>query len=350
MQFQSKIIGFYKILSTLKLDEIEMEGYTKDYLKYIISQNTFYLEVYAFILEKIIANNPLKLQNINLLDFGAGNGLLAFFAKYCGVNQVIVCDLRPEFITSIKKLSNSLNIDIDGYILGNEANAVAYFSTSNINPNVCIGTDVIEHVYSVDSLLASMKLINPNIVVAFSTASVYDNFIKRKQLYKLMWEDEYVGYDLKGDTEGGNIFAGQPFLQVRKQIIQQIAPQLPSQQTDALAAATRGLNKNDIEKVVIQFIENNQIPSPPKNKYNTCNPITSCFTEQMLTHKNYKNLYQSHGFNLISYNGIYSTHQKRIKKLLMMALNLLPKVFKTNYLGRVVAPFVVLYGAPVKSK
>lgn len=350
MQFKIKINAFYNILSNLNLDEIQMEPYTKNYLKYIISQHTYYLEVYAFILQKTIAQANLKLNQINLLDFGAGNGLLALFAKFCGANQVVVCDIRQEFIASIEQLSAALKIQIDGYIFGNEANAVAYFSTAPIQPNICIGTDVIEHVYSVNNLIQSMKIINSNITIAFSTASVDDNIIKKKQLYKIMWADEHIGYELKGDNEGGSIYAGQPFLQVRKQIIQQKAPQLRSHQIEALAVATRGLNKADIEKAVDQFIQNKQLPTPPLNKYNTCNPITSCFTEQMITHKSYKKLYQSHGFKLTSYNGFYNIHQKWYKKPAIMLLNLLPKTFKTNYLGRFFAPFVVLLGHPIKSK
>jgi 2-polyprenyl-3-methyl-5-hydroxy-6-metoxy-1,4-benzoquinol methylase len=346
VHIKNQIKPFYKLLSSLNLDEVEMEGYTKDYLQYIIKQKTYHLEIYAFILEKTIETANLSLENTMLLDFGAGNGLLAFFAKFCGVKKVEVCDIRPEFIHAIKQLSDKLKITIDGFILGNENEVLKHYTTSSEKPNICIGTDVIEHVYRVDFLLKAMKIVNPNIVIAFSTASVYDNMIKRYQLYQIMHKDEYEGYDLKGDYEGGSIYAGKAFLEVRKQLIVQKAPELKQKEINDLAIATRGLNKKDIETCVEQYLINQQMPNPPKNKYNTCNPITACYTEQMLTQFQYKKLYFQNGFKLTSYNGFYNVHHLLLKRILLKIINLLPKLFKTSYLGRFVAPFVVLIGKP----
>jgi 2-polyprenyl-3-methyl-5-hydroxy-6-metoxy-1,4-benzoquinol methylase len=91
-----------------------------------------------------------------LVDYGAGNGLLGIFAKYCGFKKVYVNDISAIFIEASKQLAKVLDISIDGFIEG-DCDKVLEFTKENDKVDAVVGTDVIEHVYRLYTFSVALR-------------------------------------------------------------------------------------------------------------------------------------------------------------------------------------------------
>jgi hypothetical protein len=88
---------------------------------------------------------------------------------------------------------------------------------------------------------------NDKMVTVFTTASVTSNPVKNYQLKKLQHADEHKGSNA-AHAMPGDEFAGLPFFEIRKQIIERNFTQLNEGTIKDLARATRGMAKDDIIK------------------------------------------------------------------------------------------------------
>lgn len=334
------IASFAQKLSEVNIHELEMAAYPKKYLELLLQHKTYYLHIYAHVLDRLTANTNVAKERLVLVDYGAGNGMLGLFAKYCGFGRVYLNDVSGPFLEAAVQLSKQLGIEADGYIEGDIDTVRKLFKEQHM-PNAIIGTDVIEHIYNLNHFFTTIAGINPKMVTVFTTASVTSNPIKTKQLKQLQHKDELVESNAEHAIPGDE-FAGMPFIKIRGRIIKQHAPKLSRQTIDKLASATRGMNKQDILVSVNRFIEHGKMPVPPTHVTNTCDPITGSWTERLLTTKEYERIYNSAGFSLMVYNGFYNQWQGGLKSL---ALNLLNKIIALPAgQGRLITPFITLVG------
>ncbi|MEO5890017.1 MAG: hypothetical protein ABIQ31_07160 [Ferruginibacter sp.] len=334
-KFTGYIFAFKKKLELVIIDDITSTLYVKRYLAYLLDHKDYYLEIYADVLHKLIRHSDKKKSDILLLDYGSGNGLLGIFAKFCGFQKVFLNDIDANFVSASEKLSAQTGIEIDGFIAGDVAEVRAYFK--NEIPGAIVGTDVIEHIYDLGSFLKSLQDINQSMVSVFTTASNPSNYFKVSKLKKMQLKDEFIG-----GAAGDNIFFGdsplEPFLQIRKRIIMECKPDLPVDAITELATATRGLNRQDIIFAVEQYSVSGKMPGPPPGA-NTCDPLSGCWTERILTLKEYISLYGSAGFKPVFYNGFYNKYEHGLKHYAKKILNAgLP------ILGKWIAPYIIIVG------
>ena len=333
----SYIAPFERLLRTINPEDISTELYCRKYLGHILQHRSYYLAIYAHLLEKLLHHSALPKDEIILVDFGAGNGLLGLFAKYCGIKNVFMNDIDPAFVRSAEKLSSILSISLDGYITGDIDAVRDYFQGKKFN--AIAGTDVIEHIYDLEYFFTTLRTINPSVVSAFSTASNPGNYFKVRQLRKLQLKDEYAGGAPDDFLLFGNE-AHEPFILTRENIIRSKAADLQEAEIKQLAKATRGMVKADILSAVESYRVNKVFPEMLSDPTNTCNPVTGSWTERILSIEAYRSLYRQNGFSLNVYNGFYDQYKKGLKGLINNILN------KTiPILGKYLAPYIVLTGS-----
>lgn len=340
--FKNYIPDFVQLLQNVNASAISNNAYAQEYLQILLNHKLHYLRIYATVLEKAFAarNNT----QVALLDFGTGNGLLALFAKFCGVQKVYASDVNQAFLEAAQTLSNQLNLPIEGWILGDESSLANYFQNQTLD--IVIGTDVIEHVYNLDTLFNTFNQINKKIITVFTTASVAENPIKSKQLKKLQLKDELEDSNAFQATDN-NPFAGMSFLEIRKKLIENFAPNLQENLVVQLAIKTRGLNKIDIEKAITNYTNSNIEPTVLKHKTNTCDPITGSWTERLLTVAEYREIHLRHDKNLLVHLGFYNSAEKGVKSLLASLLNTIISILGNA--GIMISPFIILEGLPKKT-
>jgi 2-polyprenyl-3-methyl-5-hydroxy-6-metoxy-1,4-benzoquinol methylase len=333
--FREYIIAFEKKLELVVPEDITAALYIKKYLTHLLQHKKYYLLIYAGVLHKLMLHSPKNKAAVKLLDFGAGNGLLGIFAKFCGFKEVFLIDLDGKFVRASQKLAMQLNISMDGYITGDIGSALAYFT--DVAPDAIIGTDVIEHIYDLDIFFKSIQQMNHSMVSVFTTASNPRNYFKVSMLKKMQLKDE-----LEGGSPDDHIFFGEsplkPFLRIRAEIIRKNGENLTEAKILTLAKATRGMNQPDILAAVAQYRIYGKLPVPPPG-HNTCDPLTGGWTERIISLKAYALLYHSAGFTPVFYNGFYNENEGGFKRYAKKILNAAIAIF-----GNRIAPYILIAG------
>ncbi len=308
------------------------------YLSYLMSHLEYFVQVYSVVLNRGLQLADVAINQARLVDLGAGNGMLGFFAKFCGFKEVYINDIDKTFIEASKKLSSTLSIFPNGFIEGDIINVYNFFKDA-ITPDIVAGTDMIEHVYDLDTFTDTLFSLKDTKAFVFTTASNPVNYFKVRQLRKIQYNDEYVG-GYPGEYLLYGAEAMRPFLEIRKEIIQQKFPTLAAATTNELALKTRGLIKADIETAVQQFIESGVMPSLPKDPYNTCNPMNGSWSERIISLQEYRKLFSNQGASLEISPGLYNGTGTNLKSKLLRIINLLIPV-----VGLSIAPYMMLSAA-----
>lgn len=340
-RFHQEIKSFSLLLSQNELSFNLSNDYCGRYLQHLIHNRHYYLDIYAHVFEKVLSNCNLNKEDMTIIDYGAGNGLMGLFAKYCGFGKVIINEIDNAFLMSSQTLAKKLNVSIDIFIEGDIESVKK--ETTDLKIDAIIATDVIEHIYSLDDFFATLKSINPHIISVFTTGSNPANYFKVKKLRQLQLKDEFEG----GAPDDFILFGHEPhkaYFDIRKEIIRE---QLINETDDLLnqfTSKTRGLQKKDILSAIEMYRKTGMMPKTPVEQFNTCHPETGSWTERILSINDYKVIYQTNGFVLSVEAGFYNTHKKGLKKILAQGVNLMVAVFGMRF-----APFIILSGKPVKS-
>ncbi len=333
---KAKIPSFASKLETLHIDSLAISDYCRRYLFHLQSHHLYYLAIYAQVLDSLIQHSLKKIEEISLVDYGAGNGLLGIFAKHCGAKQVILCDQDGDFVNASRLTAAALVIGVDRFVTG-EMNALSD-AVHGSPVDAVVGTDVIEHIYSLDDFFAGIKNINGQMLTVFTTASNPGNYFKVLQLKRLQRKDEEDGSDPTDFVLAG-AEKHDSFLQIRERIIRADFPGLPAEQYILLATQTRGLIQDDIRKAATAYLAKGELPEPDAKSCNTCHPLTGSWTERVLPLEEYNRLYKKYGFSLEVRSGFYNVYGKGLKKIVNKIRNLV-----ITLTGKNTAPFITLIG------
>jgi SAM-dependent methyltransferase len=335
--FDEQRRSFGILLSQVNVEAVSPELFCKKYLTYLLQHKTYFLEVYADVLQKLLACSPKNKAKTSLLDFGAGNGLLGIFAKYCGFQKVYINDIDAHFVAAAKTLALQLKIDIDGFVTGDADSLPPFFG--NDAPDVIVGTDVIEHIYDLNVFFGTLKRLNPAIVSVFTTASNPANVFKIRRLQRLQRKDELEG----GTPEDAVLFGAEPhesYLKIRQDLIRKNFSQLSEDKIQQLATVARGLAGEDILTFVKAYLQNGKLPPPLTHPTNTCHPLTGSWTERILSIDAYTQIYNNAGFELKVDEGFYDVHKPGVKGIVNQVLNIAIMI-----LGKTFAPYILLTGS-----
>ncbi len=323
---------FCRLLQNVTATTISPNNYCQNYLQHLLTHKNYYLKIYATVLDAMLTESDLPINQLTVLDFGTGNGLLALFAKYCGCKKVYACDTDRDFLAAAEVLSKQLNIRVEKFIAGGLKEVKDSLNQADLS--AVISTDVIEHIYDLKDFMNSMCEINPAMISVMTTASNPENKWKVRELRKLQIRDETLGYS------GNNIETeGHPsFLNLRKKIISEADKELTAENLNLLAVATRGLIKKDILKAKEEFLKMGVLPIPA-DEFNTCHPVSGSFTERIVSFTYYENVYKQAGFTLKIKSGFYNNSGNLKRNLINSTLNRLLKFFKYK-----ISPFIILIG------
>lgn len=335
--FNQYISGFLMKLDSVKPETVSPESYCRRYLIHLLQHKKYYLSIYADVLNKLMSRAGKHKQDMLVIDYGAGNGLLGLFAKYCGFGQIALNDLDEKFIAASRKLSAQLELQVDYYIKG--GSDVLHQSPFKKMPDAIIGTDVIEHIYNLKKFFADIQQLNPLMISVFTTASNPQNPFKVKSLQKIQQKDEYEG----GEPSDHALFGEEghlPFIKIREQMIRECYSEGNEEAILELAKATRGLQKDDIIEAVEKFNSTRELPQPAEG-FNTCNPVNGSWTERILSLDGYRQLYKESGFDCDFFSGFYNdcgwSSGSLVKKILNVCI---------PFFGNRISPYIVILGFP----
>lgn len=329
--FKQCINSFEQQLRSVSVEAVSPEAYIKNYLSHLLQHAPYYLAIYADTLAKLLQHSPKKIEDMVLVDFGAGNGLLGIFAKYCGFRKVLINDIDSKFITAAQQLAMQLDVAVDGFA-GGDISQLRLLTAYEI-PDAVAGTDVIEHIYSLPVFFSILHELNPAIVTVFTTAANPANYFKVRSLKKLQVKDELYGADF-GDEPVLGRSSPAAFLKIREEIIRRHID-ASDEVIIELAKRTRGLDEAGIIAAVLQYQQHDQYPPEPDHPTNTCDPLNGSWTERILSFEAYRTINRNAGFTTVFYKGFFNETGSWMKKLLN---RLIPVA------GNFLAPYITIVG------
>lgn len=333
----NELAGFESLLSSVNVDTLSISPYAKRYLQHILQHKKYYCRIYAHLLSLALQNTRKKKKDICLLDYGAGNGLMGLLAKYCGFGKVFINDLAADFLLAARELCNALQLQPDGFVEGDVESVKKYGNT--LFPDVVVGSDVIEHIYDLNIFFRTIQEINPAMVTVMSTACNPVNPFKVKEFKQLQIKDE-----LYGGTPADHALFGEaaiePFIETRRKIITAYAQdKLTGTEINDLAALTRGLRKDDIEKAVEKYTVSKILPATLSHPTNTCDPVTGSWSERLLGFDEYEAVYANAKFEVKFYNGFYNEYEGNLKSRLLYLVN---KIIP--FVAHRLSPYITMVG------
>lgn len=303
--------------------------YHRSYLMRLQKDAGYYLHFYRQLLifaEKQL-NEKSKEQAV-IWDFGCGQGLLGATASLSGWGKIGLIDMNEHCVENARKIKDYLKLN-EIYLEVGDENFLQQLALKTGSPDVIVSTDVIEHVYEIGTFLSRMKLAAPKASLIITTGAIAENPLRARPMIRLQVADEYHVTDELQTTEG-NPYAGQPFLKVRYSIIEDFdtANQIDKKDKEELAKLTRGMNKADIQKATQQFLQNQGFPELLKHPTNTCDPISSSWTERLMTKEEYTEQFRQSGYEVSFHSGYYNdVTSKGLKKTVLKMMNIFLKLF-----------------------
>lgn len=296
--------------------------YHRNYLVRLQTDAPYYVKLWGHVLQQALRYLSKKKEEAHFFDFGCGQGLFGVYAKLTGWQQVSMMDMHEHCVLNAQNICNHLGFANVRVGKGKEE-AVADFFEAKPTPDVLVSTDVIEHVYDIPKMLTQFKASLPNTILVFTTGAIAENPLRSKHMKRLQHEDEWGTTDAL-QTSTDNPYAGMNFRLVRRKIIEKAAHHQPlrAEELEDLITRTRGQNEADIISSVIKYQKDGTLPTSPIHPTNTCDPISSSWTERLLTIPEYKRIFNSCGYQLDILPGFYNdVSNSGIKRISLKLLN-----------------------------
>lgn len=317
----------YHRMEKLPVGKLNMPPGFKDYfLKSHFHRLFFSIETSAQLLYRALKGKLQLLQDIVVMDYGAGVGSLYLLAKMIGC-RVIYNDLLEEWQQSAVVIAEQCGVYLDEYIVGDIRETLEKLSTLKINCDCITSRNVIEHIYRLEDFYAAIHQHQPQAAIYSSTTANY---------YNPALHVQHIRWHQKCEKK---------YVRQRREIISQKLPQLPASVMEPLSLATRGLAGRDLDKAVENFANTGKLPDPSHFYTNTCDPENGVWAEQLLTFGQYRSLINETNYQVTFLPGGWDTHYRNNMK------NRMTRVF--NQLIRlggqpafVLAPFLYVVAQP----
>ena len=280
-----------ELLKTVKPRELDISSYSRKALRRTLDATEYYLEIFNKVLDRVLQLCAMSPEETILVDYGGGHGLLSIMAKMSGFKKVIYVDNNPDAVQTQHELSERMGFAPDVVIEGDSGMLLRWCNDNQVTPNALVSTDVIEHIYVLDTFFADLQALSPNMKMVFTTASNPYNKDVVHRLQKAMDKDE----------KGSRLSKG--FWQLRRDHVKKLHPDMPDKLLDFWADNTRGLTYEDVARAV-----ESQSPNLLNDKHNTCDPATGSWTERILPEDDYRQLLLPYGKSLLVLPGHYNTH------------------------------------------
>jgi hypothetical protein len=258
-------------LLDLDIKSLDVSEYTKHYLGFMQSDLSETLSRFRQVLEVALDKIDKPLNEISIVDYGGGVGLLSMLAKQMGISNVFFNDIYPGSCTDAKTLALRCNLTLDDYICGDASEVVEFIDQLGLGVDAIVSYDVIEHVYDVELNFSTFSTLRtlPKVIVYGSGANIYNPwYVKQVRKKQLAVENTNriaeEGHKDRDSTES--------YFEIRKNFIGAERPDLNPTEILDLSSKTRGLVLLDIRKYLAEQKTTGNFNYLPSHPTNTCDP------------------------------------------------------------------------------
>jgi hypothetical protein len=321
--------------------DLPISDYSKRYLSDKIGSLECELSRDTHIIRSALRDTCKSLEEIVLVDYGGGTGVLSLLAKKLGVGTVIYNDIYDVSCRDARKIADVLGCSADYYVAGGIDDLVDFCSSHRLKSDAVVSYDVLEHIYDIDEFLRKLHLISRegSAMMLCSGANIFHYpSVKSEILAQIKAENE--GIEEKwGHKKRDTLTA---YAQVRAQIIREYAPKLVDGEVDELATRTRGLMRDHILNRVDVYINVGDFPAKIEHPTNTCDPYTGNWMEHLMDPYYLMETLSAHAFDVELLPGFWGHRSHPFKNIVTNLLDFFIRVFP-RHLGLHFSPYYSLY-------
>jgi hypothetical protein len=299
------------------------------------------LKLYGRLIYLSISHSFIPIENAVIIDYGGGCGIFSLLAKELGIGTVIYNDIYDVSCMDVKLLSGILKLKLDHVICGDIDDVISYLKKNHITFISSITSyDVLEHIYDVEAHFKKLdSLLDGEFRVVYGSSANIHNQNYVRGVTNIQIETEYKNKERQwGHKERDCLRA---FIDIRKEIIADYAPELLSAQVEELSHLTRGLIQSDIEKCVNEYQLTGNISYRPAHPTNTCDPYTGNWCEHLMDTQWIERVLEAAGFDVEILPGYYILSGSLRRKTAQYLINVAIKLFGRRIMSK--APYFVVY-------
>ncbi|MBK9108425.1 MAG: methyltransferase domain-containing protein [Saprospiraceae bacterium] len=316
-----------KDIRQLDILQLDVHEAVKSYLRFDLKKLQYVSECNAFMLYHILYGRQNLQPQTLIVDHGAGIGLFAMLVKRLGLS-CLCHDISPEYIDGIKHLGFVLNAMPDEFVTGDTNELVEFCKERKLQIAALASRNVIEHIPDYSTFFKELhQIATPGFIILITTSANIHNPIVRyihKKIHK-----QYENFGSNSDMDNPTLNNRNCGMALRKEIIQEVFPDLHDDVLNLLAKNNRGFTKDIIIQRVQSFIKSGVLPSPIDHPTNTCDPITGVWVERLVPVSDYQKAAMDADFQFETLKGFYNTHYSKsiynsAAKWMNKILNVLP--------------------------
>ena len=283
-KIDSAATTLFNKIKDIDVNELLITDYNRRYLDEHITNLQYSLQKFGYLILLAIEKSSVPLNELVILDYGGGSGMMSLLAKELSVGTVIYNDIYEKSCVDARIIAKTLGIEAEHYIQGDIIDLKKYLNTKKIELDAIVSYDVIEHIYRIDDFFVELiKLQNKPFNIVLGSGANNSNPLIKLLLTYFHIKVEYFGRKkIRGFKP---IDIAEPYLKVRKEIISQNFPNLTDKRVSCFARATRGLTEPDIIKLLSKHIKDNASLSLLTHLTNTCDPYSGSWAEHLMSKK-----------------------------------------------------------------
>lgn len=338
-------------LKFANIRDLNISDYNTVYFEGKLKALRYHLNINSYILFWSLAKCDKKLEDIVLIDYGGGSGMISILAKELGIGTVIYNDIYDISCTDAKIIGKYIGNEADYYVNGDIGELINFVNIYKMDCDTIVSYDVIEHIYDINHFIKQLPLLI-NGSNCFSTclasgANMYNPFYALKTK-KLQQKIEFEGRSKKFGCKERDCYKA--YFDVRKEIILNYlldnGRSLTQNEIKLLAKNTRGLMNNDIISKVENYINHGIIPVTPSHPTNTCDPYTGNWAEHLMDPYALAQKMNNVGFKTQVLPGLFPGSTSAFKYHLSQLLNLFilsTEKLRLKYISLIFSPYYILY-------
>jgi 2-polyprenyl-3-methyl-5-hydroxy-6-metoxy-1,4-benzoquinol methylase len=328
INIQQNAADLLKRLKALPVETLGLPYHCLEYFKSSHFKRLFFsIETSAHLLYRSISLTGKPVNQIVIMDYGAGVGTLYMLAKMIGCRTVIYNDHLEDWKTSALLIAQAIGVNIDQYIVGDIKDTLLVLDNNAIACDIITSRNVIEHIYKLDDFFNIIADHQPGSIVYSSTTANYHN--PASHLKHILWHRKWEKH----------------FLPQRAALIRDRISGLPENEVLKLAKATRGLALQDFDKAVVNYSTSKTLPDPSLHNTNTVETSSGVWFEHLLPFESYRKLIPGSRYQLLFEPGFWDTHnQSALKNALGNLLNPLMRFVSKGSIR--LAPFIYVIAIP----
>jgi len=271
-------------LSALDPLSPRVSAYFRRYLSDKLASLSPVLDLYAHVLKTCLSATGKDPDELSLVDYGGGTGMLSLLAREAGARKVIYLDIYDVSCADAARLAKSLGLAADHYVEGDVEALFSFLKSSGEVPDVVASYDVIEHVYDILGFFRRLADLPRETALVMASGANAANPLIRYRLSRIQRRVEREGQEARWgqkerDCRNAYVLEREAMLSAE---LSRLGAEPGPVTLKELARRTRGLAGEDLLQAASRFAKTGVLPEPPEHPTNTCDPHTGNWAEQLL--------------------------------------------------------------------